>query len=40
MAPYYDSDAKEWRFDPGKYRFYLGTSSRDIRGTIDVDVEF
>jgi len=37
---YYDSDAKEWRFDPGKYRFYLGTSSRDIRGTIDVDVEF
>jgi beta-glucosidase len=37
---YYDPDAKAWRFNPGKYRLHLGTSSRDIRGTIDVDIDF
>jgi beta-glucosidase len=37
---YFDPAGSSWKFRPGKYRFYLGVSSRDIRRTVDVDADF
>ena len=35
MLRYYDPDTSAWRADPGKYRLLIGSSSTDLRGSID-----
>lgn len=35
----FDGNASEWVVAPGTYQFLLGASSRDIRHSLDVDVE-
>ncbi|KAF2634178.1 hypothetical protein P280DRAFT_318524 [Massarina eburnea CBS 473.64] len=35
---WYDAEKGGWRVDPGTYTIYVGTSSRDIRSTVDVEV--
>lgn len=38
LLRYYDPDARSWRFRPGRYRLWLGTSAEHIvwRGTVDL----
>jgi beta-glucosidase len=36
---WYDEKAQQWRIDPGKYRCFVGTSSRDILAELEFDVD-
>lgn len=35
----FDEQQSAWRVDAGRYQLLLGSSSRDIRQTLDLDVE-
>ncbi len=36
---YFDEDSMSWVVEPGEYTFLIGSSSRDIRGSITVAIE-
>lgn len=35
---WYDAERNAWRVDPATYKVFVGTSSRDIKAVLDVDV--
>lgn len=36
---WFDTDTNDWRVTPGAYRVHLGTSSRDLPLSLDVEIE-
>ena len=36
---FFDDKQQEWQAEPGKFKAYIGSSSKDIRGTIEFNLQ-